>query len=260
MELNDARDLAIDLMIKHGLIEKGWTFGFDNAAKRLGLCTYATKRISTGRVMAAAATKDEFTQTMLHEIAHALVGHAAGHGPIWKAKAASIGYTGQRTSKNPAVEAMKAARAIDAPLEVGAYVLTSGGDDALAIEVTDKKVTFRVITGRRTGGNYMTKPENLVVIRAADDTSRAEAARFNDERHPLTRPQPTLRPANGEKFNLEEGATIRVVFRPTVTGVVTGFGTKRVRFTTPTGKRYTVLPKDIVVIAPAPRENKAAAA
>jgi predicted SprT family Zn-dependent metalloprotease len=29
--------------------------------------------------------------TILHEIAHALAGHKAGHGPAWKAKCAQIG-------------------------------------------------------------------------------------------------------------------------------------------------------------------------
>jgi hypothetical protein len=254
MELNAARDLAIHLMTKHGLIEKGWTFGFDNARKRLGVCVYAPKRISISRFMAPAATWDEVQQTMLHEIAHALVGHDAAHGPIWKAKAASIGYTGKRTAKNPAIEAAKAARAIDAPLEIGAYILSSGGDDAIVLELTPAKVTFRPIVGRRSG-TYVAKPADVVVIRAADDMSRAEAARINNERYPISRPQTApITPAG--KFRLEVGATIRVNDRPNMTGVVTGFGNTRVKFTTPTGKGYTIPPRGLTVIAPATAETR----
>jgi predicted SprT family Zn-dependent metalloprotease len=35
--------------------------------------------------------EDEIRDVILHEIAHALAGHKAGHGPVWKAAARKVG-------------------------------------------------------------------------------------------------------------------------------------------------------------------------
>jgi predicted SprT family Zn-dependent metalloprotease len=40
----------------------------------------------------------EVRDTILHEIAHAHVGNAAGHGPVWQRMARSIGCNGERTT------------------------------------------------------------------------------------------------------------------------------------------------------------------
>lgn len=150
MDTTDAREVALTLMSAHGLVEGGWTFTFDRATSRLGLCTHATRTIQLGRAYVESACVAEVEQTMLHEIAHALVGagridrlgryRAHGHGPVWKRQAALIGYTGRRTATNPAAQARQAllvdqARAteplvgVDAngPLVVGARVVTRDG-------------------------------------------------------------------------------------------------------------------------------------
>lgn len=101
MELVAAETLANQLMATHGLTAAGWIFDFDNAKKRLGNCSFTKKRITISKHMVSAATTDEVEQALLHEIAHALAGHPAGHGPIWQAKARSIGYRGGRTAVNP---------------------------------------------------------------------------------------------------------------------------------------------------------------
>jgi hypothetical protein len=115
MELVAAMRIALDLMNQHGLTEQGWKFKFDGATSRLGLCTYTTKTVSLSRYMVGAATEEQVRQILIHEVAHAILGmwkeapSAAnrfrgvkhGHGATWKAKAASLGYTGKRTSENP---------------------------------------------------------------------------------------------------------------------------------------------------------------
>jgi predicted SprT family Zn-dependent metalloprotease len=73
-----------------------WSFGFDNAKKRAGQCNWTTKRITVSRYLTATAEDDDIHQVLLHEVAHALAGSGAGHGPRWKATAASIGYVGTR--------------------------------------------------------------------------------------------------------------------------------------------------------------------
>ncbi|AXH68917.1 SprT-like protease [Streptomyces phage SparkleGoddess] len=98
MDLFTAERNAKLLMAAHGLTEKGWRFEWDNAARRFGQCRYGTKTISMSRQLTMQRSPESVRNTMLHEIAHALVGHAAGHGRIWQAKAISIGCDGKRCS------------------------------------------------------------------------------------------------------------------------------------------------------------------
>ncbi|MGR0221162.1 SprT-like domain-containing protein [Agromyces sp. ZXT2-6] len=74
-----------------------WSFGFDNAKKRAGLCNYTDRHISVSRYLASRYDDDEIHQILLHEVAHAMAGSRAGHGPRWARIATSIGYVGRRT-------------------------------------------------------------------------------------------------------------------------------------------------------------------
>ncbi|GAB2518126.1 hypothetical protein GCM10027064_14750 [Microbacterium petrolearium] len=78
-------------------LDASWTFAFDNAKRRAGLCDYARKRISVSRYLAARYDDDTNHQTLLHEVAHALAGPAAGHGREWKRIARGLGYVGGTT-------------------------------------------------------------------------------------------------------------------------------------------------------------------
>lgn len=93
-------DLARVRVWAHALIslhlDASWTFAFDNAKKRAGLCNYTTRRISVSRYLASRYDDDEIHQVLLHEVAHALAGPKAGHGPGWVSIARDIGYEGQR--------------------------------------------------------------------------------------------------------------------------------------------------------------------
>jgi SprT protein len=93
-ELTRVRDRAHALLGRH--LDSTWTFGFDAAKKRAGLCDYSAKRISVSRYLAARWSDDEVDQVLLHEIAHALAGHRAGHGARWLSVARRLGYTGAR--------------------------------------------------------------------------------------------------------------------------------------------------------------------
>lgn len=74
-----------------------WTFGFDSAKTRAGLCDYRAKRITVSRYLAARFEDDEIHQVLLHEVAHALAGKRAGHGQLWRSTARELGYVGRRT-------------------------------------------------------------------------------------------------------------------------------------------------------------------
>jgi predicted SprT family Zn-dependent metalloprotease len=96
MELSRASNLAFNLMAKHGLIEKGWRFEFDNARRRFGVCRFGTKRIGLSQHLVSLNDEAKVKDTILHEIAHALVGVKHGHDWVWRAKAIEIGCDGER--------------------------------------------------------------------------------------------------------------------------------------------------------------------
>lgn len=94
-ELHRVREWAEALISLH--LDSSWTFAFDTAKRRAGLCDYGRRRISLSRYLAARYDDDANHQTLLHEVAHALAGPAAGHGPRWKAIARDLGYVGGTT-------------------------------------------------------------------------------------------------------------------------------------------------------------------
>lgn len=86
-----ALKIAEKEMTKHGLLEKGWKFKFDSAKRRFGLCSYSRKVLSVSRFFIDLNSEEEVTNTIRHEVAHALAGNDAGHGPVWKSYAVMVG-------------------------------------------------------------------------------------------------------------------------------------------------------------------------
>ena len=103
MDLDLAARTARALMDEHGL--HGWTFDFDRARVRAGACHFGDRRITLSRVLTAAHGEAEVRETVLHEIAHALVGPRHGHDQVWRARARAIGASGDRcySAEAPAV-------------------------------------------------------------------------------------------------------------------------------------------------------------
>lgn len=94
MDTKKARALAIRLMKKHGLSD--WSFKYDNAKRRAGACQYSTKTIRLSQPLTEVRTDDNVRNTILHEIAHAIVGSGHGHDSVWRRKAIEIGCDGNR--------------------------------------------------------------------------------------------------------------------------------------------------------------------
>ncbi len=88
------RRWADALIVLH--LDSSWTFGFDSAKTRAGLCNYTAKKITVSRYLASRYDDDEIHQVLLHEVAHAIAGTRAGHGPHWRSTAADLGYEGKR--------------------------------------------------------------------------------------------------------------------------------------------------------------------
>jgi len=89
-----AQAMALDLMKLHGLTD--WTFKFDRSVRRAGLTSYTNKSIQLSRAMTPNLSDMEVRNTLLHEIAHAMVGPGYGHGPTWRRQALAIGCSADR--------------------------------------------------------------------------------------------------------------------------------------------------------------------
>ena len=81
--------LATQLMKEHGLV--GWRFKIDTkTSRRRGCCKYATKTISVSEWY-LGSDESMVRDTILHEIAHALLPPGNGHNHVWRDMARRIG-------------------------------------------------------------------------------------------------------------------------------------------------------------------------
>jgi predicted SprT family Zn-dependent metalloprotease len=99
MDLTQAAALARQLMDQHGLAD--WQFRFDHARRRFGCCWPTHKRISLSRPLTLLNESPEVIDTILHEIAHALV--PGGHTPAWRRMCLQIGAKPRRCFSQTAV-------------------------------------------------------------------------------------------------------------------------------------------------------------
>lgn len=93
MDTHEMRLIAEAALVRHGLSD--WTFGFDRGTNRFGLCRYTEKRITMSRRLVELNDVERCKSTLMHEVAHALVGYAHGHDAVWQAKAIELGSDGR---------------------------------------------------------------------------------------------------------------------------------------------------------------------
>ncbi len=99
MTLTDIAALGQQFIREHEAesgLEAGWRLAFDLAPARGGICRYKEKLITLSVSYCLKASKGNIVNTILHEIAHAIVGPGHGHDAIWKATARRIGCTAER--------------------------------------------------------------------------------------------------------------------------------------------------------------------
>lgn len=98
MQLDSARTMAETLMAEHGIFPE-WSFRFDRSKTRHGQARdrvvrgREVKEITMSKFITEKATEESVKDTILHEIAHVLVGLEHGHDNVWKKKAQAIGST-----------------------------------------------------------------------------------------------------------------------------------------------------------------------
>jgi len=92
-------------MKEHGLFDEDvpWSFGWTNAKLQFGVCRYRTKTIYLSKPLTLLNTDEHVFDTVLHEIAHAIVGPGNGHGNLWKSVAWGIGARPERCAADDAV-------------------------------------------------------------------------------------------------------------------------------------------------------------
>ncbi|WP_240917889.1 SprT family zinc-dependent metalloprotease [Phycicoccus sp. HDW14] len=92
MEVQQALAMGRRLLREHGL--DGWSIVADRAKTRAGVCRFGRRQIGISAPLTALHSEDEVRDTLLHEIAHALVGPEHGHDEVWRATAVRIGCSG----------------------------------------------------------------------------------------------------------------------------------------------------------------------
>ena len=87
------RDWALAVMAGFGLSE--WRFEFTRGVRVLGVCRHRRRVVGLSRHLIERNSAEQVRDTLLHEVAHALVGVGHGHRPVWKKEAAEIGVIDQ---------------------------------------------------------------------------------------------------------------------------------------------------------------------
>lgn len=103
MNILTAQTQAIEAMAANGLLKKGWSFRYDNAKRRHGATHHDKKLITLSRELTHLNSVEEVTQTIFHEIAHALVGPRHGHDRVWAAQCVKLGIVPHRLASSDAV-------------------------------------------------------------------------------------------------------------------------------------------------------------
>ncbi|MBP3222396.1 MAG: SprT-like domain-containing protein [Actinomycetaceae bacterium] len=101
MDLQEAEKMALSLMDRYEL--DSWSFSFDRAKRRYGKTNFTDEIISLSAPLTLLNEKSQVRQTVLHEIAHALVGPGHHHDDVWKAQAMRMGVEPRSCSEGVSV-------------------------------------------------------------------------------------------------------------------------------------------------------------
>ena len=113
MNLTEAKELASEKMWEQGL--RGWSFQFSRAKRGLGLCNSYKKIIKLSMLYTQLNDREEVLDTILHEIAHALVGAEKGHGYEWKSACRKIGAKAERLATSDTINMPQAKYVLTCP-------------------------------------------------------------------------------------------------------------------------------------------------
>ena len=101
MTMQQVVDHAAQLRERHlntGAQATWWRFRFETATSRAGICRYTTRTIALSVSYVLRAPWNDIRDTLLHEVAHAIVGPGHAHDAVWQTAARRIGCTAKRCS------------------------------------------------------------------------------------------------------------------------------------------------------------------
>jgi predicted SprT family Zn-dependent metalloprotease len=102
-KLLDVAKNAMELMYEHGLLARGWKFGFNSSKISFGTCDFVNKTITLSYSVSLCNVNDNMDviiDTIIHEIAHALAYiryKSALHCDNWRKIFIKIGGNGKTT-------------------------------------------------------------------------------------------------------------------------------------------------------------------
>ena len=91
MNLHEAEQMARSIIREQ--LDADWSFRWNNRKRAFGVCHYRKKTIQLSTVLTATEPEHKVRDTVLHEVAHALAGASAKHGPRWREMARAVGAT-----------------------------------------------------------------------------------------------------------------------------------------------------------------------
>jgi predicted SprT family Zn-dependent metalloprotease len=94
MNKEEAKRIARQKMDENGL--QDWKINIETAYSRAGVCFHYEKEIRLSEQYIARMPEIEVLDTILHEIAHAILPTGHGHDEVWKATCIKIGCRPQR--------------------------------------------------------------------------------------------------------------------------------------------------------------------
>jgi hypothetical protein len=94
--LLEVQRLARRLLAGHGLGD--WSFAYNRSKLQMGLCVFGRRLILLSAYFVELNGDEAVLDTLLHEIAHALVGPGHGHDAVWRAKCLEVGAKPERLS------------------------------------------------------------------------------------------------------------------------------------------------------------------
>ena len=181
--LEQVQTQATEAMNHHGL--EGWSLVLDNKSKRrAGICKYSKKQIGLTLDYALKASPDDLEQTIIHEIAHALLPPGAHHGPAWKAKMLELGKDPERCHSCTWVEP-------------AAWILCLKCDKEHPVtdqELKKYKIENGKITSHRCGQRSCRTQSFYIPPIYTPKTGWIEIDHWSDQAQPEPEPQPELEP------------------------------------------------------------------
>lgn len=124
--------MARELLAEHLGGQRVWEFRIDRAKTRLGRCQVrydGSVLITLSKHFILLNPLEEARDTILHEIAHALAGPRANHGPVWRSIARQLGATTNACADNTVAGPPRAWQRVcaDCGKEFGRYHRRSNG-------------------------------------------------------------------------------------------------------------------------------------